>query len=105
MKITRNVPNGWPRHCGRKPSRMTCPSPWWTSTASDLAAWLDMHPATDCWADYHAEVRAGLGRVLAELATVKAALDAKQVAQFDTTEALVKEADALFALPLPAGCP
>ncbi len=25
LNSTRSVPNGWPRHCGRKPSRMTCP--------------------------------------------------------------------------------
>ena len=25
LKSTRNVPNGWPRHCGRNPNRTTCP--------------------------------------------------------------------------------
>src|SRR5262245_11883200 len=34
LKSTLNVPNGWPRHCGRNPIRTTCPLSKGTSTAA-----------------------------------------------------------------------
>lgn len=77
---------------------------WWNGIAVDLAAWLDAHPATDCWAAYHAQVRAGLGNVLTELATIRAAVDAGHLVPIEPSAALVRDADALVALPLPSGC-
>jgi hypothetical protein len=77
---------------------------WWNGVAQDLATWVDAHEPSACWADYHAQVREGLHGTMADLAALQAAFDAKQSSLATETGAFVKHADALLALPLPAGC-
>jgi hypothetical protein len=70
----------------------------------NLAAWLDSHPATACWADYHATMRASLDRIKSAFA---AARDARAAGDSVTPEVgaqLVKETQAAVDLPEPAGC-
>lgn len=72
--------------------------------AERLAGWLDNHPATACWAEYHAAVRATLDRVLAGFAAARDARAAGQRVPLEVGATLVSEAQAAFDLPAPAGC-
>ena len=77
---------------------------WWNGLAQDLAAWLDTHAPTACWADYHATVRAGLANVLTDLASLQAAADQNLAQPPDATTDLVRQADTILELPMPTGC-
>ena len=72
--------------------------------AERLAGWLDAHPATACWADYHAAVRATLDRVLAGFAAARDARAAGQPVPLDVGATLASDAQAAYDLPAPAGC-
>jgi hypothetical protein len=74
------------------------------SYAERLAGWLDKHPATACWTDYHATVRATLDRVLAGFAAARDARAAGQRVPLEVGATLVSEAQSAFDLPAPAGC-
>jgi hypothetical protein len=69
-----------------------------------LASWLDENPATACWADYHAAVRATLGRMHDAEVLAHDARAAGQFVPTDVVTALVKDANAADAMPAPAGC-
>jgi hypothetical protein len=77
---------------------------WWNGMVQDLAAWLDTHDPTACWADYHAQVRAGLASSLKDLAAIQAAADAHLAQPYDAITDFVTKTDALMALPDPSGC-
>jgi hypothetical protein len=70
-----------------------------------LAAWLDQHPATACWADYHATVRASLDALAADYAKAKVDIQAGGIVSTSLIDAMVGEANRAEALPAPAGCP
>ena len=70
-----------------------------------LAGWLDGHPATTCWADYHATVRAGLADLAAGYAKVRAAIDGGTAIPDDVTAAMAERLAQLQALKAPASCP
>jgi len=72
--------------------------------AERLAGWLDEHPATPCWAKYHATVRATLDRVLAGFAAARDARAAGHGVPLEVGATLVLEAQSAFDLPAPAGC-
>jgi len=70
-----------------------------------LITWLDEHPATPCWADYHAAVRASLTRVLAAYAEGRTAVAAGEAFPAKVATAMLVEADQVLAVPGPTGCP
>jgi hypothetical protein len=69
-----------------------------------LAAWLDENPAAACWADYHATVRATLGRMHDAYITAHDTRAAGNYVPADVVTALVNDAEAAFGIPAPAGC-
>jgi hypothetical protein len=69
-----------------------------------LAAWLDEHPATPCWADYHTTVRAALGRMHDAYITAHDTRTAGNQVAADVVAALVNDADNAATLADPAGC-
>jgi hypothetical protein len=69
-----------------------------------LAAWLDQHPATACWADYHTTVRAALARMHDAYITAHDARAAGNQVAADVVAALVNDADNAARLAEPAGC-
>ena len=75
-----------------------------TRHARLLATWLDEHPATRCWTEYHAAVRGRLGRLLDAYAAAHDARAAGKGISFAIGETLVAEAQSAFDLPAPAGC-
>ena len=69
-----------------------------------LAAWLDENPATACWSDYHATVRATLGRMHEAYTAAHDARAAGNLVPTDIVTSLVTDANAADAMPAPAGC-
>jgi hypothetical protein len=69
-----------------------------------LATWLDGNPATACWTDYHATVRATLGRIHDAEIQARDARAAGNYVPTDVVTSLVRDANALDAMPAPAGC-
>lgn len=69
-----------------------------------LATWLDENPATACWVDYHATVRAALGRMHDAYVTAHDARAAGNQVPADVVTALVNDAGDADALPAPSGC-
>jgi hypothetical protein len=69
-----------------------------------LLAWLDTHPATDCWADYHAAVRASLEAIAAGYATTRVAVEAGKPAPAEVIGPMYQEATKALGLPRPANC-
>jgi hypothetical protein len=69
-----------------------------------LAAWLERNPPTECWADYHATVRAALGRMHDGYTAGAAARATGETVPADVAAALVSDADAAYGLAAPAGC-
>jgi hypothetical protein len=72
--------------------------------ADRLANWLDEHPPTACWIEYHATVRATLGRLLDAYAAAHDARAAGKGIPLEVGETLVAEAHSAFDLPAPSGC-
>jgi hypothetical protein len=69
-----------------------------------LATWLDENPATACWSDYHATVRATLGRMHDAYTKAHDARAAGNLVPADIVTSLVTDANAADAMPAPAGC-
>ena len=69
-----------------------------------LATWLDQNPATACWTEYHATVRATLGRMHDAYITAHDARAAGSYVPNDVAAALVKDAEAAESMPPPPGC-
>jgi hypothetical protein len=69
-----------------------------------LATWLDENPATACWADQHATIRAALGRLHDGYSAARDAAAAGKYVRVEVTKALVEQAEAAYALPAPTGC-
>jgi hypothetical protein len=70
-----------------------------------LIGWLDAHPATPCWADYHAAIRGSLETVAAGYADARAALAAGKPLPLDVATAIRDETQTAYAMPEPASCP
>jgi len=72
--------------------------------ADHLATWLDQNPPTACWADYHAAVRAALGKIHDVYAAAHDAVAGGHGVPADVATSLVTETQAAFNMPPPAGC-
>jgi hypothetical protein len=72
---------------------------------ASLLAWLDAHPATACWTEYHAAVRSSLHDLVDGYAAVHAAVSAGRTPPIDVTVAMAATSAAAKALPAPANCP
>jgi len=72
--------------------------------ADHLAGWLDQNPPTACWADYHAAVRAALGKIHDGYAAAHDAVAGGHSVPADVAAALVTETQAAFDMAPPAGC-
>jgi hypothetical protein len=70
-----------------------------------LVTWLDAHPPTACWADYHAAVRASLVKVLAAYAVGRTVVDGGAPFPADAARSMVEEADRVLGVPGPTNCP
>jgi hypothetical protein len=70
-----------------------------------LIAWLDQHPASSCWADYHAAMRALLAKLQGPYATAIQARTDGAAVTIGTSLQIVAGAQAAVDLPAPAGCP
>jgi hypothetical protein len=70
-----------------------------------LTAWLDTHPATSCWAEYHAAVRASLVSFAAGYAAARVEVQAGRSVPETVTTAMTADAQKATSLPAPAGCP
>lgn len=76
-----------------------------TKDIASLAAWLDSHPATSCWADYHATVRASLASLLADYAEALAPINANESVPGPLADRMVADAEKAQKLPDPPNCP
>jgi hypothetical protein len=76
-----------------------------TSDIEGLVTWLDSHPATPCWADYHAAVRSSLTKVLAAYAIGRKAVETGLPFPADVAASMVAEADQVLAVAGPTDCP
>jgi hypothetical protein len=72
---------------------------------TDLIAWLDAHPATACWADYHDEVRTQLVIVLDAWTAARPEVEAGRLVPAAVVAAASEGANAANDLPAPADCP
>ena len=72
--------------------------------ADHLATWLDENPPTACWADYHAAVRAALGKIHDGYAAAHDAVAGGHGVPADVARSLVTETQAAFDMAPPAGC-
>jgi len=72
--------------------------------ADHLATWLDENPPTACWADYHAAVRAALGKIHDGYAAAHDAVAGGHGVPADVATSLVTETQAAFDMAPPAGC-
>jgi hypothetical protein len=70
-----------------------------------LIDWLDAHPATTCWASYHAAVRASLTSLVARYVDVSAAIASGTSVPTAVATAIANEAQSTYAMPDPASCP
>lgn len=70
-----------------------------------LVEWLDAHPATACWADYHAAMRASLVLIEDGYATARTAVVAGKLAPLDALTAIHAESQKALDMPAPAHCP
>ena len=72
---------------------------------TNLAGWLDVHPATACWAAYHAVVRDGLAKLATGYEQIRTYVDVGDPVPNDVAAGLKGLADDLVAMPPPSGCP
>ncbi len=70
-----------------------------------IIAWLDAHPATACWADYHAQVRASLVTVQEGWTKARPEVDAGRLVPADVVASAIEAANAANDLAAPADCP
>ena len=70
-----------------------------------LVQWLDLHPATACWADYHVATRQSLGTIQGYFATLRLDVAAGQPLPFDIVNKVGDEANTAFNRPAPTTCP
>lgn len=70
-----------------------------------LVEWLDAHPPTACWADYHTAMRASLVLIKDGYATVRTAVVAGKLAPIDVVTSIHAESQKAIDLPAPANCP
>ena len=72
---------------------------------ADVIAWLDAHPATACWADYHARLRASLVIVHDAWMAARPEVEAGHLVPADVIATASEAATAADDLPEPADCP
>lgn len=70
-----------------------------------LSTWLALHPPTNCWADYHATVSAGLRTLEDDLGKARSAVDAGEGLDAELAAAMADLSGDLEAIPAPADCP
>ena len=70
-----------------------------------IVAWLDAHPATACWADYHDQVRAHLVTVQDGWVAARPEVEAGRPIPADTIASTDAAANAANDIPEPADCP
>jgi hypothetical protein len=70
-----------------------------------IVQWLDAHPPTSCWADYHAATRRSLETIVAAYAQLRISVEASQPPPLDIVAAIGAEGDTAFARPEPTNCP
>src|SRR5215210_5422740 len=76
-----------------------------TRDINALLAWLDTHPATSCWTDHHAAVRASLTKVLAAYAMARTTVEAGKPFPADVAKSMIVETDQVLAVTGPTDCP
>ena len=70
-----------------------------------IVAWLDAHPATACWADYHDQVRAHLVTVRDGWTKARPDVEAGKLIPADVVASADKAANAANDLQTPSDCP
>ena len=70
-----------------------------------IVAWLDAHPATACWADYHDQVRAHLVTVRDGWTEARPEVEAGKLIPADVVASTDEAANAANDLPTPSDCP
>lgn len=70
-----------------------------------LAAWLDSHPATACWAEYRDAVRADLATIQDGYAAIRSAVAAGKAMPADTQARMEQAGRQALDRPAPADCP
>jgi hypothetical protein len=70
-----------------------------------MVAWLDAHPATPCWADYHARVRASLMTVHDAWVAARPEVEAGHHVPADAIATAVRAANAAKDVPEPSAGP
>ena len=74
------------------------------SAVDRLVQWIDIHPATPCWADYRAATRDSLGMIQADFANLRLAAVAGNALPLDIIGKVGDEANAAFKRPEPKNC-
>jgi hypothetical protein len=77
---------------------------WWSGMADGLAFWLDVHPATECWAAFHETARQAIGRIQDDFVPIRTAVGAGKNVPGEPATDMVKAAAELVALKQPTGC-
>ena len=72
---------------------------------TDIIAWLDAHPATACWADYHTQLRAYLVTVQDGWTKARPVVEKGGLVPADVVASGSEAANAANDLPAPANCP
>ena len=75
------------------------------AVVASIVRWLDEHPATACWAEYHTQVRAYLVTVRDGLTAARPEVEAGRVIPPAIVASTGKAANAANDLPAPANCP
>ena len=70
-----------------------------------LVGWLDAHPATACWAEFHTAIRKALQAIADGYAQSKLDLARAGSVDVDVANAMYAESQRAFAMPAPANCP
>ena len=70
-----------------------------------IVAWLDAHPATACWADYHRQVQANLVTVRDGWTRARPEVEAGHLIPADVVASTDEAANAANDLPTPSNCP
>jgi len=73
-------------------------------TIDGLLKWLDSHPATECWSDYHAAVRAGLVGVRDGYLKAREAVVAGATFPSELAATNAELAQGLLTIAAPPGC-
>ncbi len=70
-----------------------------------IIAWLDAHPATPCWADYHDELRVRMVTVRDAWTSARPDVEAGGLVPADIVLAVSDAANAANDMPAPTDCP